>query len=224
MKIPLMLPLELVDLICEKINRKILRNISIYRNVDDILSILNRKRIEKYWEKMCITNLIFINDLPGVKYLIEIEANIVKINHLTCASIYGRLEILKYLAEIGADIHENEDYTIIFAASFGHLEVVKYLVEIGADIHADDDQVLISACRYGHLEVVKYLVSQGVNIHIKDEQPLLQATWGGHFEIVKYLISLGAYFQGSLALVYARNFNHVEIVEYLLSQGEVKYW
>jgi len=194
MKIPLMLPLELVDLICEKINRKILRNISIYRNVDDILSILNRKRIEKYWEKMCITNLIFINDLPGVKYLIEIEANIVKINHLTCASIYGRLEILKYLAEIGADIH------------------------------ADDDQVLISACRYGHLEVVKYLVSQGVNIHIKDEQPLLQATWGGHFEIVKYLISLGAYFQGSLALVYARNFNHVEIVEYLLSQGEVKYW
>jgi ankyrin repeat protein len=74
------------------------------------------------------------------------------------ASLDGSLEVVKYLVEQGADIHDNNDLVLIWAR--GHLEVVKYLVEQGADIHAKNDAALKWASENGYYEVVIYLKEQ----------------------------------------------------------------
>jgi hypothetical protein len=76
-----MLPIELVDLICEKINRKILVAISfIESNIKystNLFYILNRNRLEKYWnggirrikENNDVISLVFIwYNFPEIKF------------------------------------------------------------------------------------------------------------------------------------------------------------
>ena len=86
-------------------------------------------------------------------------------------------------------------YSLRAASSNGHLEVVKYLVEQGADIHANDDLSLISASNNGHLELVKYLVEQGADIHAHNDLSLRWARQRGHTEVADYLVSQGARLQ-----------------------------
>ena len=50
-------------------------------------------------------------------------------------------------------------FAIGWASEYGRLDIVKYLVEQGADIHADDDYALRYAVTYDHLEIVDYLKS-----------------------------------------------------------------
>ena len=45
----------------------------------------------------------------------------------------GRMEMVKYLVELGADIHAENEYALRWSAKHGHLEIVKYLVELGAE-------------------------------------------------------------------------------------------
>ena len=75
------------------------------------------------------------------------------------ASKTGDLSSVKYLIEMGADVHADDDYALRWAAEYGHLDVVRYLIERGADVHAGDDWALGWASRNGHLDVVKYLES-----------------------------------------------------------------
>jgi hypothetical protein len=46
------------------------------------------------------------------------------------ASFKGRLEIVKYLVEKGANIHANNDYSLRYARLNGHIEVVNYLQNV----------------------------------------------------------------------------------------------
>ncbi|OUM61687.1 hypothetical protein PIROE2DRAFT_26240, partial [Piromyces sp. E2] len=52
------------------------------------------------------------------------------------------------------------------ACKNGHIDVVKYLVEQGANIHQENynyDTPLYIACKNGHEDIVKYLVEQGAD-------------------------------------------------------------
>ena len=69
----------------------------------------------------------------------------------------GNLQMVKALAENGADVHVVNDSALRWAASNGQLNVVKYLIEQGADVNADDDYALRNAVNCGHLDTVKYL-------------------------------------------------------------------
>jgi hypothetical protein len=51
-------------------------------------------------------------------------------------------------------------YIFCWSAANGHLEIVKYLAEQGADIHADNNFALQWSAYYGHLEIVEYLKSR----------------------------------------------------------------
>jgi ankyrin repeat protein len=79
------------------------------------------------------------------------------------ASVYGHLEVVKYLVEKGADFRYNENDAVRCASMFGHLEVVKYLIEMGADFRACDNQAVRWASENGHLEVIKYLIEKGAD-------------------------------------------------------------
>jgi hypothetical protein len=43
--------------------------------------------------------------------------------------------IVKYLVDKGANIHDFDDYALLWSAANGHLEIVEYLVEKGANVH-----------------------------------------------------------------------------------------
>ncbi len=174
--IPL-IPLELADLICNKIRVKKLIEI-LGLNDDPIFPLsmlynLNIKRIENSRKKRLFA-IIENNDLQGVKNLKvyrekknhrnetikyyqsgrgEIEMNII----MTRACRYGHLKIVKYLFENGANVKAYYNKAIICASDGGYLDLVKYLVEKGADPF--DDRAIESAENNKHENVVKYLKS-----------------------------------------------------------------
>ena len=87
---------------------------------------------------------------------------------LIYASGNGKLELVKYLVELGADITAQDNYALREASYEGHLPVVKYLVEHGADISANDNQAVIYASENGHLPVVQYLVENDADVTAED--------------------------------------------------------
>lgn len=138
---------------------------------------------------------------------------------LSLAIKYGRLNIVKYLVENGANIHHDSGEPIRDACRNGHLSVVKYLVEKGVDIHNHQEASMRLACFNGYLKIVKYLVSLGVNCNTGDHFYL--ASCGGHLDVVKYLVSQGVdHLQDDdRALWNASGNGHLDIVQYLFENG-----
>jgi len=91
-----------------------------------------------------------------------------------------------------------DPYTFTIACAEGRLERVKYLVELKADITANDNQALVFASQNGHLEVVKYLLTgepgNKADITARNNNPVLLASLFGRLEVVKFLLSKGADF------------------------------
>lgn len=69
----------------------------------------------------------------------------------------GNLEKVKYLVEIGVDIHINDDAPLRWASYNGHLDTVQYLIKNGANIYAHDNACLRYAAAKNHLHIVNYL-------------------------------------------------------------------
>ena len=95
---------------------------------------------------------------------------------------------VKQLKEYMVKLPDNIDKKFISASENRYLNVVKYLLQSGADIHDADDLALQKAARNGHLNVVKYLVQQGADINADYNYTLRYAAENGHLKVVKYLI------------------------------------
>jgi ankyrin repeat protein len=126
----------------------------------------------------------------------------------------SHVELVEAFIKLGADVHVQDDFALIYASEYGQLDVVKCLIKNGAglaaspsmalepaaaprpdkvgDIHARNDNAFYWASHNGHLNVVKYLISQGSYIHIDNDSALVCASQYGHLEVVKCLISHGA--------------------------------
>ena len=111
---------------------------------------------------------------------------------------------------------------------FGHLEVAKYLAEKGADIHAVSTNgtgynALTASVAGGHIELVKWLLACGMDenyLYGPGYTPLLTAAANGNLEIVKLLLTAGAdpYAKtndGKSALDLATERNHPALAEFL---------
>ena len=109
---------------------------------------------------------------------------------LIYASIHGKLPIVKYLVEQGANVNHNNDLSLVYASENGHLTVVKYLVEHCANIHANNNESLRFAILKGHLSVVKYLVENGADLKSIDSKTIRYAQEYKYLDIVEYLNSL----------------------------------
>ena len=129
------------------------------------------------------------NILSYVVVALKRGADVNRDGILRISSMEGKLDIVKYLVEHGANIHSLND-GLNWASYYGKLEVVKYLLENGADVRFKDDFALRFASNFGYLEVVKYLVEHGANVHANDDQALKQARMNKHFDVADYLESL----------------------------------
>ena len=174
-------------------------------------------------DKIILKNLRPLWSIETVEALIREDVEFESyMNHMLYeAAKYGYLDIVKYLVEHGANIHDSDYDTVCCASKYGHLEIVEYLVEHGANIYAWDDYPLRWASYNGHLDVVKYLVEQGSNIHTGHDFALREASSSGHLDVVKYLIEQGAniHAQDDEALFSASKYGHLDVVKYLVEQG-----
>ena len=119
--------------------------------------------------------------LDMVKLVVEHGADFKTIrggfSPLFVACVEGRLKILKYLVNIGANLYAFDNPPLIFTAcSAGQLDIVKYLMEeMEFDVHrtisGEDalktdgkDSLLYTACSRSKIEVANYLVGQGALI------------------------------------------------------------
>jgi len=147
------------------------------------------------------------NGIQAVKeYLDKHPESLNNINHVGCsalhyASMFGNLEIVKYLLEKGADIHLNSEAGIDalhHASKFGNLEIVKYLISKGAEINKADNTgnyPIHAVSFFNHLNIMKYLCEKGAEIDCvnkKGETPLCFTCHDQRLNLTQFLIKKGA--------------------------------
>ena len=147
---------------------------------------------------------------------------------LIMAAWHGRLQIVKYLLEEGADINASYDAgssALIVAAWHGHAPVVKYLLAAGADLghkNRGGDDALVWASEHGHTDIVQELLDAGAK---SVDAALVFACENGHRAIADELVRRGAsldYQHGDFnltPLAAAAYRGHVELVDFLLAHG-----
>jgi len=114
------------------------------------------------------------------------------------------------------DLRYNNDYALRLASELGRLSVVQFLVEKGADIHVYRERVFKSASENGHLSVVKYLLERGADIHTDSDYAIKFASLNGHLPVVKYLTEQGVDTSSiNVAIGYACARGHRHIIQYL---------
>ncbi|CAD8132637.1 unnamed protein product [Paramecium octaurelia] len=127
-------------------------------------------------------------------------------------------QISTFIAIIGSD----EDVS---------LQLLKYLCELGANIHYKDNlkqSILFYICRDGRTKLFDYLVSQGINISDTDsygQTPLFYASRENRIDIISRFIKLGSdvahldTLSCQTALFYAASKGHYEACKLLIEAG-----
>ncbi|MDH5682151.1 MAG: ankyrin repeat domain-containing protein [Spirochaetota bacterium] len=149
----------------------------------------------------------------------------------------GRMDIVKYLLEKGANINAKSylyrQTVLHVAARGGNLKMVKYLIKRGADLNAKDNfgrSVLHDAVHGGNLKIVNHLIDKGLDVNARawrnGQTILAEAVTTGNLKLVKLLISKGADIHYAKIGKSNRTILHVaartmalDIVKYLIKKG-----
>ena len=136
-----------------------------------------------------------------VKILIDNGANVDNSTDrilLKSVPFAGRLNIVQYLVEHGADVNaadEHENTCLMNACSSGNYNVVKYLLKMGADPQRKNIKGFTALhfstieCHFG---ISKLLVAAGLTPMYNNDAstPLMMAALHGKTKVVEYFISL----------------------------------
>lgn len=99
------------------------------------------------------------------------------------------LTLLDMITPFGSWLH--------VAASRGRLEIVRWLVDMGADVNLRagtfDGAPINLAAANGHEDIVRLLLEVGAKLDVSEPErnPLFSAVYGGHIAIVRLLIEAG---------------------------------
>lgn len=123
------------------------------------------------------------DDLEGVRA--EVDAGVPlestdyrKRTPLQLAAEQGRMNIVRYLVEAGADVDAatsektGEITPLRFAIANGDIAMVTYLIENGADVNKTNTQgwtPLMTAARSGHSDIIDILLDAGADLHARTE-------------------------------------------------------
>ncbi|MEK5195121.1 suppressor of fused domain protein [Bacillus sp. FSL M7-0884] len=119
------------------------------------------------------------NNVKGVVELIGSDTELLNMSmrpfgtFLHVAATHGKLEIVKRLIELGADINKRGDVygggALNQAASKGQFEIVRYLLTCGAEMDTSEPErnPLFGAIQGGYIDIVKLLIENGIDIHVK---------------------------------------------------------
>ncbi|XP_049705246.1 protein fem-1 homolog A [Helicoverpa armigera] len=125
--------------------------------------------IVEYLVHVCAADL----EQRGV-YEVPDDRSVHTVTPLWCAAVAGRLEVLRALADAGADVNAGSDSgsTPVRSACFmTHLDVVRFLVSRGADIHRPNHNggtCLINSVQSARL--CAFLLEHGAAVNARDTQ------------------------------------------------------
>ena len=179
-------------------------------------------------------------NLEMVKFLVENGANNDE-KPLILASQKGNIEIVKCLMQSLVN-KKYFSSALIEATTNGHFDIVKLLAENGADVDYEaqylEKTAFIISLEKGYLDIAQYIAEKMKEYKINDighnspyskKSPLMWAAEKGNLAIVKILVERGAnihsyvsadgYMDNRTALMYAAGTGNLEIVQYLLSKG-----
>ena len=103
------------------------------------------------------------------------------------SSLSGNIDLVKYLLDLGANIHFDNELALRFALEEDLLDVAKFLIQQGANLDLVKNRQLVAASAEGRLETVKFLVENGAN---EINQALDAARQNNRLEVINYLESL----------------------------------
>lgn len=126
-------------------------------------------------------------------------------------------DIVRLLAEHGADICRDDNICLKKAAALGNTMVVRTLLDLGADIHTKNDHPLRIASCHGHTETVELLLEYGADLHAKNDAAIKLAASKGHADVVYILNANGAEVnsENNFAFRTARRHRHNKVVSLL---------
>lgn len=101
-------------------------------------------------------------------------------------------EIVRMLAEYGADARFDDDRFLRIAAIQGKTGLVRTLLSLGCDIHAKRDFALRAAARAGHADTVRSLLDSGADLHADNGAAIKNALKKRYFYTAKILKDAGA--------------------------------
>ncbi len=184
------------------------------------------------------------------KLLLDVGVNIVYNDIIYRASIYGHLDILEHILNLGVPVKKFEP-AVMKSIENRHLHIIKFLADIGVDFEEKSHEMLCIAsengdydttkyildnypkcsCDFplrcasdmGHLHIVKLLIDNGANIHSNDDAALQYAARGGHLDVVKFLVENGAniHANSDYAFRTACDSGYISMIEYLVDIGGI---
>jgi ankyrin repeat protein len=124
-----------------------------------------------------------------------------------------------FVNELKLNPHLDEDAAFAYACRSGNLECVKLLLNHGADIHNQDNRSLIFACELNHEHIVDFLLENKVNLGINPSKILEVASAKSNTSILNKLVTYGMKPEFSQSLTAAINDQNILNVEYLIDLG-----
>ena len=133
-----------------------------------------------------------------VKSLVNYGINIHAEDAFISAVLHEHLELVKFFVRKGADIHVNDNRSLLYSMYNKDSKIFNYLISLGAILpqSVSKEFMLESSAKRGNVDAVKYLVSHGANIHIDNDSVLRHAAC--EKEVIDYLISQGADIQNAI--------------------------
>ncbi|AQN68604.1 ankyrin repeat protein [Saudi moumouvirus] len=167
-----------------------LRYVCLFSNLENVkffvnYSISRGENINDILDE-CLNNAV-ISRLDIVKYLVEIGANINNPDLYNDAIMNGHIDIVKYLVECGVDYQIMADKIIQTIMNNGHVEILEYFMDLDLEIKNENNYLLSSAIKYGYLNLIKYLYKIGFSYDANCVTSLINLCGMYRLDCVKFI-------------------------------------
>lgn len=96
-------------------------------------------------ERESLTEIIFPNDT------------------FACAIYNNNIEILQLYVDLGYDLHQTCELSLVIASNYNRIDALKFLISHGIDHHCKKDIAFVVACSSYHIDIINYLLELGID-------------------------------------------------------------
>lgn len=180
-------------------------NIEAYTRALGVAIDIKNLKITEYLmglgAKRALRKALLTRDGDMVNNVVKFGAKVEGIGEMRSAVNTSNLAIVKLVAQMGADVQEDDNEALETAIITKNVDVLKFLIDSGANVQARNNQFLIDAVKIpllddentrGSIDMVKLLVEAGANVQANNNKAIKIAIKNKNNVIVKYLLEHGA--------------------------------